>query len=117
MKQQKTSMYSNPVIQIFIKDHYRVSISNVITEKLGIKIGERINLESKEDKIYLAKSKDSAGFKLSKKEVKSIGFRSKKFMFLLDDTIHFLKNEGTSYIFDVDLETMEITFNRARKNK
>jgi bifunctional DNA-binding transcriptional regulator/antitoxin component of YhaV-PrlF toxin-antitoxin module len=115
MKQQKTSMYSNPVIQIFIKDHYRVSISKLITEKLGVKIGDRINIESKEDKIYLAKSKDSAGFKLSKKEVKSIGFRSKKFMFLLDDMLYFLKIDGSSYLFDVDIETFEIRFFKARK--
>ena len=115
MKRPK-SLYTEPIIQVFL-DMYKVAISEVICQKLDVKVGDWINLENKNGKIFIFKSKDNQGFNINRNDSKSFDFRAKKFMTALDDTIHFLKNEGTSYIFDVNLETMEITFNRARKNK
>jgi len=115
MKRPK-SLYTEPIIQVFL-DMYKVAISEVVCQKLGVKVGDWINLENKNGKIYLIKDAWSRGCRINRNDSKSFDFRAKRFMTALDDTIHFLKNEGTSYIFDVNLETMEITFNRARKNK
>jgi hypothetical protein len=115
MKRPK-SLYTDPIIQVFL-DMYKVSISEVVCQKLNVKVGDCVSLHWQYGKIFIFKSEDNQGCRINRNDAKSFNFRAKRFMTALDDTIHFLKNEGTSYIFDVNLETMEITFNRSRKNK
>jgi ABC-type lipoprotein release transport system permease subunit len=114
MKKEHKSIYRDPIMQIFYLDQYKISLSKKITDKLEVQKGDWINLEVINKKLIIKKSPENVGYKITVNESKAVSFRSKSFMIAVNNYLDFLKIKGTSHIFEVDLETMKITFLRAR---
>jgi ABC-type lipoprotein release transport system permease subunit len=114
MKKEHKSIYREPIMQIFYLDQYKISLSKKITDKLEVQKGDWINLEVINKKLIIKKSPENVGYKITVNESKAVSFRSKSFMIAVNNYLDFLKIKGTSHIFEVDLETMKITFLRSR---
>ena len=112
---KRITKYSSPTIRIE-PEYQKIKISKTIIDHLGLKKGDKITFVYKDGKAYIEKSWEFSGFKIHVLSTRIFYFISKETLINFDDTFHFLKSKNKGFDFDVNLETLEVTFDKEKNN-